>query len=225
VTIRVLLVDDQPLLRQGFRLVLAAEDDLEVVGEAGDGEEAVRMTRLLRPDVVLMDVRMPGTDGIAATRRIVTENAEARVVILTTYDIDQYAFSGLNAGASGFLLKDVLPGDLVAAIRSVARGDAVIAPSMTRRLLEVFAHRLPDAAAGQEPAGDVLAPLTDRERDVFDLLTTGLTNTEIADRLTLSDATVKTHVGRILNKLGLRDRVQAVILAYEKGIIRPPARE
>jgi DNA-binding NarL/FixJ family response regulator len=220
-TIRILLADDQPLLRQGFRLVLAAEDDLEVVGEAGDGDEAVRLARALRPHVVLMDVRMPGTDGIAATRAIVAENAEARIVILTTYDIDQYAFSGLNAGASGFLLKDVMPADLVAAIRSVARGDAVIAPSMTRRLLEVFAHRLP---VEPEPPADVLAPLTDRERDVFGLLAEGLTNTEIAERLTLSDATVKTHVGRVLNKLGLRDRVQAVILAYEAGINRPPAR-
>jgi DNA-binding NarL/FixJ family response regulator len=223
VTVRVLLADDQPLLRKGFRLVLAAEDDLEVVGEAGDGEEAVAMTRLLQPDVVLMDVRMPGTDGIAATRRIVAENDGPRIVILTTYDIDQYAFSGLNAGASGFLLKDVLPAELVAAIRSVARGDAVIAPSMTRRLLEAFAHRLPADAAAPEPA-DVLAPLTDRERDVFGLIAAGLSNAEIAARLTLSDATVKTHVGRILNKLGLRDRVQAVILAYEAGIARPSSR-
>jgi DNA-binding NarL/FixJ family response regulator len=223
VTVRVLLADDQPLLRKGFRLVLAAEDDLEVVGEAGDGEEAVAMTRLLQPDVVLMDVRMPGTDGIAATRRIVAENDGPRIVILTTYDIDQYAFSGLNAGASGFLLKDVLPAELVAAIRSVARGDAVIAPSMTRRLLEAFAHRLPTDAAAPEPA-DVLAPLTDRERDVFGLIAAGLSNAEIAARLTLSDATVKTHVGRILNKLGLRDRVQAVILAYEAGIARPSSR-
>jgi DNA-binding NarL/FixJ family response regulator len=221
--IRILLVDDQPLLRQGFRLVLAAEEDLEVVGEAGDGAEAVRMTRLVEPDVVLMDVRMPGTDGIEATRQIVAQTPSARVIILTTYGIDRYAFSGLNAGASGFLLKDVMPADLVTAIRTVAGGDAVIAPSVTRRLLEVFAHRLPDGSAAAEADQDVLAPLTDRERQVFVELAAGLTNAEIATALGLSDATVKTHVGRILAKLGLRDRVQAVILAYESGISRPSA--
>jgi len=222
--IRILLVDDQPLLRQGFRMVLSAEDDLEVVGEAGTGEEAVRMTRLLTPDVVLMDVRMPGTDGIEATRRIVAETPSARVIILTTYGIDRYAFSGLNAGASGFLLKDVMPADLVAGIRTVAAGDAVIAPSVTRRLLEVFAHRLPDGVAeAPAEAADVLAALTDRERQVFVKLAGGLTNAEIAAVLTLSDATVKTHVGHILAKLGLRDRVQAVILAYESGLTRPSA--
>jgi DNA-binding NarL/FixJ family response regulator len=219
--IRILLVDDQPLLRQGFRLVLSAHDDLEVVGEAGDGAEAVRMARVLRPDVVLMDVRMPGTDGIAATRQIAAGTPEARVIILTTYGIDQYAFSGLHAGASGFLLKDVMPADLVAAIRTVASGDAVIAPSVTRRLLEVFAHRLPDGAPQDGVRPDVLAPLTDREREVFLELAAGLTNAEIAAKLVLSEATVKTHVGRILAKLGLRDRVQAVILAYESGITRP----
>jgi DNA-binding NarL/FixJ family response regulator len=222
-TIAILLADDQSLLRQGFRMVLSAEDDLEVVGEAGDGAEAVRMTRALRPDVVLMDVRMPGTDGIAATRQIVAEVPSAKVIILTTYGIDQYAFSGLNAGASGFLLKDVMPADLVAAIRAVASGDAVIAPSVTRRLLEVFAHRLPDGSE-QRPDGvaaDVLAPLTEREREVFVELAAGSTNSEIAAKLVLSDATVKTHVGRILAKLGLRDRVQAVILAYESGVTRP----
>jgi DNA-binding NarL/FixJ family response regulator len=216
--VTVLLVDDQPLLRQGFRLVLLAEDDLDVVGEAGDGDEAVRMTALLRPDVVLMDVRMPGTDGIEATRRIVAETPSSRVIILTTYGIDQYAFSGLNAGASGFLLKDVLPTDLVAAIRTVALGDAVVAPSITRRLLEVFAHRLPGSEPVAAGALDVLAPLTDREREVFTELAAGLTNAEIASSLGLSDATVKTHVGHILAKLGLRDRVQAVILAYEAGL-------
>ncbi len=224
-SIRILLVDDQPLLRQGFRMILSAEPDLDVVGEAGDGDEAVRMTRLLNPDVVLMDVRMPGTDGIAATRQICAELPAARVIILTTYGIDRYAFSGLNAGASGFLLKDVLPADLIAAIRTVAEGDAVIAPSVTRRLLEVFAHRLPedgDEEAGSRP-DDVLAALTDRERTVFAELAAGLTNAEIAARLVLSEATVKTHVGRILAKLGLRDRVQAVILAYESGISRPSA--
>ena len=219
-TISILLADDQSLLRQGFRMVLSAQDDLDVVGEAGDGAEAVRMTRALQPDVVLMDVRMPGTDGIEATRQIVAEVPAARVIILTTYGIDRYAFSGLNAGASGFLLKDVMPADLIAAIRAVASGDAVIAPSVTRRLLEVFAHRLPeDTDSDDRP--HVLAPLTDREREVFVELAAGSTNSEIAAKLTLSDATVKTHVGRILAKLGLRDRVQAVILAYESGITRP----
>jgi DNA-binding NarL/FixJ family response regulator len=221
-TIRILLVDDQPLLRQGFRMVLSAQDDLDVVGEAGDGDEAVRMTRILRPDVVLMDVRMPGTDGIDATRQIAAQFPEARVIILTTYGIDRYAFSGLNAGASGFLLKDVMPADLIAAIRTVASGDAVIAPSVTRRLLEVFAHRLPDRSTEHPDHPDVLAALTDREREVFIELAAGLTNAEIAARMVLSDATIKTHVGRILAKLGLRDRVQAVILAYESGITRPP---
>jgi DNA-binding NarL/FixJ family response regulator len=222
-TITILLADDQALLRQGFRMVLSAQDDLVVVGEAGDGAEAVRMTRALHPDVVLMDVRMPGTDGIAATRQIVAQVPSAKVIILTTYGIDQYAFSGLNAGASGFLLKDVMPADLISAIRAVAGGDAVIAPSMTRRLLEVFAHQLPD---GSQPrpdgvGADVLAPLTEREREVFVELAAGSSNAEIAGKLVLSDATVKTHVGRILAKLGLRDRVQAVILAYESGVTRP----
>lgn len=221
-TISILLADDQALLRQGFRMVLSAQDDLTVVGEAGDGDEAVRMTRALAPDVVLMDVRMPGTDGITATRRIVAEVPSAKVIILTTYSIDRYAFSGLNAGASGFLLKDVLPADLIAAIRTVAGGDAVIAPSVTRRLLEVFAHRLPDGSADAAPeTEDVLAPLTDREREVFAEIAAGFSNAEIATRLRLSDATVKTHVGRILAKLDLRDRVQAVILAYESGLSRP----
>jgi DNA-binding NarL/FixJ family response regulator len=219
--IRILLVDDQPLLRQGFRMVLSAEDDLEVVGEAGGGDDAVRMTRVLNPHVVLMDVRMPGTDGIEATRQIVAQSPEAKVIILTTYGIDRYAFSGLNAGASGFLLKDVMPADLVSAIRTVAAGDAVIAPSITRRLLEVFAKSLPDGTAEADTGRDVLAPLTDRERQVFLELAAGRTNAEIASAMTLSDATVKTHVGRILAKLGLRDRVQAVILAYETGITRP----
>jgi DNA-binding NarL/FixJ family response regulator len=219
--ISILLADDQALLRQGFRMVLSAEDDLLVVGEAGDGAEAIHMARTLKPDVVLMDVRMPGTDGIAATRQIVSELPTTKVIILTTYGIDQYAFSGLNAGASGFLLKDVMPSDLAAAIRTVANGDAVIAPSVTRRLLEVFAHRLPDGADTPGPTADVLAPLTDRERDVFMELAAGFTNAEIAAKLVLSDATVKTHVSRILTKLALRDRVQAVILAYESGITHP----
>ena len=220
-TISVLIADDQALVRAGFRMIIEARDDLAVVGEAGDGDQAVRLAAQARPDVVLMDVRMPGTDGIEATRQIVATTPAAKVIILTTYGIDRYAFSGLNAGASGFLLKDVMPADLVAAIRTVAGGDAVIAPSVTRRLLEVFAHRLPDGQAAPEPEVDVLAALTDRERQVFVELAAGLTNAEIAAALSLSDATVKTHVGHILAKLGLRDRVQAVILAYESGIARP----
>jgi DNA-binding NarL/FixJ family response regulator len=220
VTIRILLVDDQPLLRQGFRLVLSAQDDMEVVGEAGDGEQAVAHTRALRPDIVLMDVRMPGTDGIAATRRIVAESPEAKVIILTTYGIDEYAFSGLNAGASGFLLKDVQPADLLAGIRAVASGDAVIAPSVTRLLLDTFAHQLA-VPAGPGDAPDALDALTEREREVFLLIASGLSNAEIAGQLVLSEATAKTHVSRILSKLGLRDRVQAVILAYETGATRP----
>ncbi|MCW2784676.1 MAG: DNA-binding response regulator [Marmoricola sp.] len=220
-TIRVLLVDDQPLLRHGFRLVLAAEPDLEVVGEAGSGDEAVRLVGVLHPDIVLMDVRMPGMDGIEATRLIAEQAPAVRTIILTTYDVDQYAFSGLRAGASGFLLKDVQSADLVDAIRVVARGDAVVAPSTTRRLLTAFAHRIPaDDAAATEPP-DVLAPLTDRERGVFAGLATGLTNAEIAQGLSLSDATVKTHVGHILAKLELRDRIQAVIFAYENGLNAP----
>jgi DNA-binding NarL/FixJ family response regulator len=218
--IRVLLVDDQPLLRQGFGLVLGGEDDLLVVGEAGDGLEAVRMARMTRPDVVLMDVRMPRADGIEATREIVRELPEVRVLILTTFDLDEYAFAGLAAGASGFLLKDVAPAELVAGIRSVARGDAVVAPRITRRLLEEFAPGLaPPSTPAPEPVG--LTELTAREREVFDHMAAGRSNAEIATALVLSEATVKTHVGRVLVKLGLRDRVQAVILAYESGLIAP----
>jgi DNA-binding NarL/FixJ family response regulator len=216
-TIRILLADDQALLRQGFRLVLSASPDMEVVGEAGDGEQAIAQTRMLRPDVVLMDVRMPGMDGIAATRRIVADSLAAKVIILTTYGIDEYAFSALHAGASGFLLKDVHPVDLLAGIRAVASGDAVIAPSVTRLLLDTFAHQLTAPA----DADHALDALTEREREVFLLIASGLSNAEIAAELVLSEATAKTHVSRILSKLGLRDRVQAVILAYESGITRP----
>jgi DNA-binding NarL/FixJ family response regulator len=232
-TTTVLLVDDQPLLRMGFRMVLESQPDLTVVGEAGDGAAAVRLTTELAPDVVLMDVRMPGVDGIEATRRIVASGSASRVLILTTFDLDRYAFAGLRAGASGFLLKDVPPGDLLAGIRTVAAGDAVVAPSITRRLLDGFAHRLPDPDApgdGTAPAGfgtaagaDRIARLTERERDVLGEVAAGLSNAEIAARLVLSDATVKTHVGRILAKLELRDRVQAVVFAYETGIVRPSA--
>jgi len=221
VRIRVVLVDDQPLLRQGYRMVLSAQDDLEVVGEAADGAAAIRAAYTLRPDIVLMDVRMPGMDGIEATRQIVQQTPDVRVIILTTFDVDQYAFSALRAGASGFLLKNVPPEDLLSGIRVVASGDAVIAPSMTRRLLDAFASHLPEAT---DPAGrrdSVLDVLTDREREVFALVATGLSNREIASELVLSEATVKTHIGRLLTKLDLRDRVQAVILAYRTGLAQP----
>lgn len=215
--IRVLLVDDQSMLRLGFRMVLSAEEGIEVVGEAGDGAAGFAMTKALQPDVVLMDVRMPGVDGIEATRRIIAEAPGARVIILTTFDLDEYAFAALRAGASGFLLKDARPAELVAAIRSVAAGDAAVAPRVTRRMLELFAERLPDA--GAVPAADArLASLTPREHEIFAALGEGLSNAEIAERFVLSEATVKTHVARVLGKLGLRDRVQAVVLAYETGV-------
>lgn len=219
---RVLLADDQALLRMGFRLVLEAEDDLEVVGEAGDGLEAVRLTAELAPDVVLMDVRMPGLNGIEATERVVASGACTRVLILTTFDLDEYAFAALRAGASGFMLKDARPAELVSAIRAVATGDAVVSPRVTRRMLEMFSDALP--AAGQQPpaphpAHTLLAQLTAREAEVLGAVAEGLSNHEIALRLYLSEATVKTHVGRILAKLGVRDRVQAVVLAYESGVV------
>jgi len=221
VSIRVLLVDDEPLLRQGYRMVLYAQDDLEVVGEAADGAAAVRAAHTLRPDVVLMDVRMPGMDGIEATGQIVQQTPEVRVIILTTFDVDQYAFSALRAGASGFLLKNVPPDDLLSGIRAVATGDAVVAPSMTRRLLDAFASHLPDEPDPAERRDSVLDVLTEREREVFTLVATGLSNREIAAALVLSEATIKTHIGRILTKLALRDRVQAVILAYRTGLAQP----
>ena len=217
----VLLVDDQPLLRVGFRMVLESQDDLTVVGEAGDGAEAVRLTAELEPDVVLMDVRMPELDGIEATRRIVASGSRSRVVVLTTFDLDEYAFAALRAGASGFLLKDVPPGDLLTGIRAVASGDAVIAPSVTRRLLDSFAHQLSLPATAGEGRSSPPAGLTAREAEVLGELARGRSNAEIAARLVLSEATVKTHVGHILSKLGLRDRVQVVVFAYETGLIRP----
>jgi len=218
--IRVLLVDDQSLLRMGFRLILEAEPDIEVVGEAGDGAAGVGMTSALDPDVVLMDVRMPGTDGIAATRLITAAGAAAKILILTTFDLDEYVFAGLKAGASGFLLKDAPPAELLTAIRTVAGGDAVLAPTATRRLIDQFVPLLPDADR-QQDRDALLSKLTDREQTVFVQLAAGRSNREIADDLHLSEGTVKVHVGRILAKLDLRDRVQAVVLAYESGLITP----
>lgn len=222
-TIRVLLVDDQALLRMGFRLVLEAEDDLDVVGEAADGATAVDMAAALRPDVVLMDVRMPGMNGIDATERIVASWPSTRVMILTTFDLDEYAFAALRVGASGFLLKDARPADLIGAIRAVASGDAVVSPRVTRRMLEMFSEHLPRPGAADRSDGldPRLHGLTAREVEVLGALADGLSNAEIAERFVLAEATVKTHVGRILAKLGLRDRVQAVVLAYETGLVRP----
>ncbi|MEV5371142.1 response regulator transcription factor [Streptomyces albogriseolus] len=217
-TIRVMLVDDQVLLRTGFRMVLAAQPDMEVVAEAGNGVEALEVLRTTSVDVVLMDVRMPKLDGVEATRRICADTDPPKVLILTTFDLDEYAFSGLKAGASGFMLKDVPPGDLLSAIRAVHSGDAVVAPSTTRRLLDRFAPMLP--SSGKQHEHKELERLTEREREVMVLVAQGLSNGEIASRLVLSEATVKTHVGRILTKLGLRDRVQVVVLAYETGLVR-----
>ncbi|WP_283138827.1 response regulator [Rhizohabitans arisaemae] len=215
--LRVVIADDQTLVRTGFRMILAA-DGIKVTAEAADGAEAVAAVRSTRPDVVLMDIRMPRMDGIEATRQIMRgEVNETRVVILTTYDLDHYVYAALTAGASGFLLKDVSPEHLVAAVRLVRTGDALLAPTITRRLIERFAPR-------DEVKADLhrdLSELTPRELEVLRLLATGLSNAELADRLTLSAATVKTHIARILSKLGLRDRVQAVVLAYETGLISP----
>jgi DNA-binding NarL/FixJ family response regulator len=220
----VLLADDQPLLRRGFRMILEAEEDLAVVAEAGDGEEAIDLARRHTPDVVLMDIRMPGTDGIEATRRIIAADASVRVLVLTTFDLDEYAFGALRAGASGFLLKDVRPAELVAAIRTVAAGDAVVSPRVTRRLLEEYSQVLPLSPAQRGQQYPQLSTLTDREREVLIAVAHGLSNAEIAASLYVSEATVKSHVGRILAKLGLRDRVQVVVLAYETGLVRPGTR-
>ena len=217
-TIRVLLVDDQPLLRTGFRLILQTEPDIEVVGEAADGEVAVQQVLALQPDVVLMDIRMPRVDGVEATRRLSALPVGPRVLVLTTYDLDEYVVESLRAGASGFLLKDVPADELVAAVRVVHRGEAVVAPRVTRRLLDRFARLLPTADV--PPAAD-LPELTDREREVLLLVARGLSNAEIAAQLVLGETTVKTHVSNVLAKLGLRDRVQAVVLAYEAGVVRP----
>jgi DNA-binding NarL/FixJ family response regulator len=213
----VLLVDDEPLVRVGFGMVLDSQPDLEVVGQAGDGAAAVALARQLRPDVVVMDVRMPVLDGVAATAQIVAAGLPSRVLVLTTFDLDEHAFAALRAGASGFLLKNTEPADLLAAIRTVAAGDAVVSPRITRRLLETFAGQLPDPGARDTR----LDALTDREREVLVQVAGGRSNAEIAAGLVLSELTVKTHVGRILGKLGLRDRTQAAVLAYETGLVRP----
>ena len=217
--IRVLIVDDQALIRAGFRMILEAQPDLEVVGEAADGSAAIDAVRTLRPDVVLMDIRMPGVDGIEATRRLTELNVPCKIVILTTYDLDEYVFDALAAGASGFLLKHVPPEELVRGVRVAASGEALLAPSITKRLIEEFAkHRAPVRSGGTD-----LNTLTDREQEVIRLLARGLSNPEIARELKVGEATVKTHVAHVLDKLGLRDRVQAVIFAYEVGLIKPGA--
>ncbi len=227
--ISVLLVDDHALIRMGFRLVLEAETDIEVAGEAADGTAAFAMCSALRPDVVLMDVRMPGRDGIEATRDIVAAGLPSKVLILTTFDLDDYVYAGLRAGASGFLLKDTQPADLVAAIHTIAAGDAVLAPGATNRLVRQFAATQtaqptePPSGRGADQirAAQIRQALTSREQDVFTRIAAGLSNSEIAASLFLSEGTVKIHVGRILAKLGLRDRVQAVVLAYESRLISP----
>jgi DNA-binding NarL/FixJ family response regulator len=215
---RVLVADDQALVRVGLRKILEAESDLEVVAESADGEESVADARLHRPDVVLMDIRMPTLDGIEATRRIVAAQPAVRVVILTTFGLDTYVFEALRAGASGFMLKDAPPEEIVAAVRLVARGEALLAPAVTRTVIEEFARRPPERAPSASPA---LAELTPREREVLELLARGRSNPEICAELVISEATAKTHVARILQKLDLRDRVQAVIFAYENGVVTP----
>ena len=216
-TIDVLIADDQALVRAGFRMILEADPDLRVVAEAGDGAQAVEATRRTRPDVVLMDIRMPVMDGLVATRQIVAAKQPPRVLMLTTYDRDEYVFEALVAGASGFLLKDVAPEDLLAAVRIIAAGESLLSPTVTRSLIEAFVRDHP--APTHPPPG--LDSLTGRELEIFRLVAQGLSNAEIAQQLFLSSATVKTHVARILDKLQLRDRVQAVVVAYETGIVRP----
>jgi DNA-binding NarL/FixJ family response regulator len=215
--IKVLIADDQSLVRAGFRMIIEARDDLSVVGEASDGDHALRLIAQTRPDVVLMDVRMPGTDGLTATSRLTSKPGAPRVIILTTYDLDEHLYAALRAGASGFLLKDVRPADLVEAIRIVARGDALLAPSVTRRLLDRFVTTdlTPPSAAG------VLSTLTGREREVLTLMARGASNAEIATQLVVGETTVKTHVSAILRKLAVRDRVQAVVRAYDLGLVHP----
>lgn len=218
----VLIVDDQHLQRFGFRMLLESAPDTEVIGEAAHGAEAVRSAARLRPDVVLMDIRMPGMDGIEATRRIIAGGGRSRILVLTTFDLDEYAHAALRAGASGFLLKDAMPEELLAGIRAVAKGDAVIAPALTRRLLDTYADHLPVGTGAHGPDADPRwQALTDREREILIAIGEGRTNGEIAEHLVLSESTVKTHVGRVLTKIGARDRIQAVILAYDLGLTRP----
>ncbi|MFE3073775.1 response regulator [Streptomyces sp. NPDC059247] len=218
----VLIADDQPMQRFGFRMLLESQDDMTVVGEAANGAEAVRLTDRHRPDVVLMDIRMPGLDGIEATRRIVASGDRTRVLIVTTFDLDAYAYDGLRAGASGFLVKDAHPEELLAGVRAVASGDAVVAPSLTRRLLDAYVHHLPrPATTDPRPEDPRLSALTEREREILTVIGQGWTNTEIAERLHLAESTVKTHVGRVLAKTGARDRIQAVILAYDTQLVAP----
>ncbi|KQX10858.1 LuxR family transcriptional regulator [Streptomyces sp. Root431] len=219
----VLIADDQPMQRFGFRMLLESQDDMTVVGEASSGTEAIRLVDHYHPDVVLMDIRMPGLDGIEATRRIVTTGARTRILIVTTFDLDEYAYEGLRAGASGFLVKDAQPEELLAGIRAVASGDAVVAPSLTRRLLDAYIQHLPQPTTPSAPPQEDprLSSLTEREREILTVVGQGWTNTEIAARLHLAESTVKTHIGRILAKTGARDRVQAVILAYDTQLVAP----
>ncbi|MGX2995667.1 response regulator [Streptomyces sp. JNUCC 64] len=221
----VLIADDQQLQRFGFRMLLESQDDMTVVGEAANGTDAVRLAAELRPDVVLMDIRMPGLDGIGATRRIVATGDRTRVLILTTFDLDEYAHAGLRAGASGFLVKDALPEELLSGVRAVASGDAVVSPGLTRRLLDAYARHLPagtEREDGPDPArNERIASLTERELEILTVIGRGWTNLEIAARLHLAESTVKSHVGRVLAKTGARDRVQAVILAYDTKLVEP----
>jgi DNA-binding NarL/FixJ family response regulator len=221
VNIRVLLADDQELLRFGFRTILSSVDDIEIVGEASNGAEAIEYAGQLHPDVVLMDIRMPVLDGVAATGQIVAADPSIRVLAITTFDLDEYAFGALHAGASGFLLKDVRPGELIDAVRTVASGNAVVSPRATRRLLDEYARVLVSSDSSVERDDAVISSLTGREREVMIAVAEGLANAEIAAQLFVSEATVKSHVGRILSKLGLRDRVQVVVLAYESGLVHP----
>jgi DNA-binding NarL/FixJ family response regulator len=217
VSIRVLIADDQALVRSGFRLILQTRPDIDVVGEASDGIETVQLARELDPDVILLDIRMPNLDGIQATRQIIDSGSHARILVLTTFDLDEYVYGAIRAGASGFLLKDVHPDDLTDAIRLIAGGNALLGPTITGRLLERFSQQQPDQAPVTLPA-----TLTDREHEILGLLANGLSNAEIARTLFLSETTIKTHVSNLLRKLGVRDRLQAVILAYDTGVVTPP---